>query len=123
MILDCSPEFCFKRLIYRYLLETGYAPDAVLWSMFSPRVIIETYLNVVYQLMLHTKYQGSRPGGFRQEDFFMFSLYVSQCKKECMARKCHTHKLNTCTNPRHQEEESKNNNSLINSMTSWEMPF
>ena len=23
-------------------------------------------------MMLHTKYQGSRPYGFRQEDFFMF---------------------------------------------------
>ena len=23
---DRSPEFCFKRLIYRYLLETGHAP-------------------------------------------------------------------------------------------------
>ena len=49
--------------------------------MFGPRVIIGTYLNVVCQLMLHTNYQGSRPGGFRQEDFFMFSLYISQCKK------------------------------------------
>ena len=31
-------------------------------------------------MMLHTKYQGSRPYGFRQEDFFMFpyiSLYVN----------------------------------------------
>ena len=27
-------------------------------------------------MMLHIKYQGSRPSGFRQEDFFMFSLYV-----------------------------------------------
>ena len=26
-------------------------------------------------MMLHTKYQGSRPYGFIQEDFFMFSLY------------------------------------------------
>ena len=25
--------------------------------------------------MLHTKYQGSMPCGFRQEDFFMFCLY------------------------------------------------
>ena len=24
---DRSPEFCFKHLIYRYLLETGHAPD------------------------------------------------------------------------------------------------
>ena len=27
MTLDRSPEFCFKRLIYRYLLEIGHAPD------------------------------------------------------------------------------------------------
>ena len=53
--------------------------------------------------------------------FFMFSLYISQCKKECMTRKCHTHKLHT--NSRHREEESKNNNSLINSVTSRAMPF
>ena len=26
-------------------------------------------------MMPHTKYQGSRPCVFRQEDFFMFSLY------------------------------------------------
>ena len=25
--LDRSPEFCFKRLIYMYLVETGPAPD------------------------------------------------------------------------------------------------
>ena len=101
MTLDRSPEFCFKRLIYRYLLETGHAPDDLpCWSMFGPRVIIGTYLNVVCQLMLHTKYQGFRPAGFRQEDFFMFSLYVSQCKKESMNRKCHTHKLHT--HPRHR---------------------
>ena len=25
--------------------------------------------------MIHTKYQGSSPRGFRQEDFFTFSLY------------------------------------------------
>ena len=30
--------------------------------------------------MLHTKYQGSRPFGFRLEDFFMVPLYVSLCK-------------------------------------------
>ena len=27
MTLDRLPEFCFKRLIYRYLLETGHTPD------------------------------------------------------------------------------------------------
>ena len=29
---------------------------------------------------LHTKYQGSRPYSFRQEDFFMFSLYKAYVK-------------------------------------------
>ena len=32
--------------------------------------------------MLHTKYQGSRPNGFRQEDFFFNVFpYVSLCKQ------------------------------------------
>ena len=32
-------------------------------------------------MMLHTKYQGSRPSGFRQEDFFMFlTIKASLCK-------------------------------------------
>ena len=128
MTLDRSPEFCFKRLIYTYLLETGHALDDLRCGPCSvPRVIIGTYLNFVYQLMLHTKYQGSRPGGFRQKYVFMFSPYVSQCKKECMTRDCHTQKLHL--HPRHREEESKdnnnnkNNNSLINSVTSRTMPF
>ena len=30
-------------------------------------------------MTLHTKYQGSRPYGFRQEDFIMYSLY-KPCK-------------------------------------------
>ena len=72
MTLDRSPEFCFKRLI-RILLETGHAPDDLpLWSVTGPRVIIGTYLNFDYQLMLHAKYQGSRPGGFRENMFLRF---------------------------------------------------
>ena len=31
-------------------------------------------------MMLHTKYQVSRPYGSRQEDFFMFSLYSAYVK-------------------------------------------
>ena len=31
-------------------------------------------------MMLHTKYQGSRPCGFRQEDFFHVSPYIIFCK-------------------------------------------
>ena len=33
-------------------------------------------------MMLHTKYQGSRRYGFRQEDFFKVFHYISLCK-EC----------------------------------------
>ena len=104
-------------------METVHAPDDLLCGPCSvPESLLEhIFKNVVYQMMLHTKYQGSRPGGFRQEYFFMFSLIVRQCKKECMTRKCHTHKLHT--NPRHREEESKNDNSLICSVTSRTMPF
>ena len=32
------------------------------------------FLVEVHWMMIHTKYLGSRPYGFRQEDFFMFSL-------------------------------------------------
>ena len=31
-------------------------------------------------MMLHTKYQGSRPCGFRQEDFVHVAPYISLCK-------------------------------------------
>ena len=45
-----------------------------LWGMaiFGTRGLIWTNLVEVHQMMLHTKYQGSRPCGFRQEDFLMF---------------------------------------------------
>ena len=32
-------------------------------------------------MMLHTKYQGSRPYGFRQEYFFQIFPYISICKQ------------------------------------------
>ena len=38
---------------------------------FGPRGIIYTTLLEVYKVMLHTKYKGSSPCGFRQEDFCM----------------------------------------------------
>ena len=53
-----------------------------LWSMFGSRVIIGTYLNVVYKLMLHTKYQGSRPGAFRKEYFLCFHYMQINIKKK-----------------------------------------
>ena len=31
-------------------------------------------------MILHTKYQGSSPCGFRQEDFFHVAPYISLCK-------------------------------------------
>ena len=47
--------------------------------IFGPRGIVYTNLLEVHKVMLHTKYQSSRPYGFRQEDLFMFlpiSAYV-----------------------------------------------
>ena len=41
-------------------------------AIFDPRGLIRTKLVEVHQMMLQTNYQGSRPCGFRQEDFFMF---------------------------------------------------
>ena len=41
-------------------------------AIFGPRGLISTNLVEVHQMMLHTKYQGTRPCGLRQEDFFMF---------------------------------------------------
>ena len=41
------------------------------WAIIVPRGIIGTNLREVQFVMLHTKYQGSRRYGFRQEDFFM----------------------------------------------------
>ena len=32
-------------------------------------------------MMLHTKYQGLRPYGFRQEDFFNVFPYIDVCKQ------------------------------------------
>ena len=31
-------------------------------------------------MMLYTKYQGFKPCGFRQEDFFYVAPYISLCK-------------------------------------------
>ena len=42
-------------------------------AIFGHRDIIRANLVEVHLVMLHTKYQGSRRYGFRQEDFSMFS--------------------------------------------------
>ena len=40
-------------------------------AIFCPR-------GIIHKVMLHTKYHGSRPNGFRQEDVFMFlPFYVN----------------------------------------------
>ena len=76
MALNRSPEFCQK---LTYLLKADHVPcDTWGKAIFGPRGIILTNLVEmveVHYMMLHTKYQGSKPCGFRQEDFFMFSLY------------------------------------------------
>ena len=42
MILDRSPEFCLKPLIYRYLLKTGHAPgDPLVGPFLSPELYFE----------------------------------------------------------------------------------
>ena len=41
--------------------------------VFGPR-------GIIHKAMLHTKYHGSRPNGFRQKDFFHVSPYLSLCK-------------------------------------------
>ena len=62
------------------MLRAGHVPDDT-WvgANFGPSGIIGTHLVDIYYVMLHTKYQGSMPYGFRQEDFSMFS-YISMCK-------------------------------------------
>ena len=37
-------------------------------AIFGPRGIIGTNLVEILEVMLHTKYQSSRPCGFREED-------------------------------------------------------
>ena len=44
-------------------------------AIFSHTGIILTNLNEVHYVMLYTIYQRSRSCVFRQDDFFMFSLY------------------------------------------------
>ena len=46
-------------------------------AIFIPRGIILTNLVEVNWIMLHTKYHGSRPGGFRHFFFFSVSRHVA----------------------------------------------
>ena len=78
MALNGSPEFCLK-LLYRYLLKAGHFPGDTWVGHFWPQGLNLNKLSKVLQVMLHTKYQCSRPCGFRQEDFLCFP-YISLCK-------------------------------------------
>ena len=49
--------------------------DPRIRAIFGHRAIIWTNMIEVLKVMLHTKYHSSRPSGFRQEDFFKFSIY------------------------------------------------
>ena len=49
-------------------------------AIFGPKGIIGTNLVEDRYVKLHTKYQGSRPYGIRQEDFFMF-FYIKDYVK------------------------------------------
>ena len=69
--------------------------------------------------MLHTTYQETMPSGFRQEYFYVLYMKVN-VKMLVWPRKCNTNTLQA--NPWHREEESKSNNSLINSLTFRMMP-
>ena len=44
-------------------------------AIFGPRGLILPNLAVVHLVMIHTRYQGSKPCGFEQDEFFTFSLY------------------------------------------------
>ena len=47
--IDRSPEFCLKRLIYRYILKTGHAPDDPPGvAIFVPRAIFGANFNMVH---------------------------------------------------------------------------
>ena len=60
-------EFLFMFFPYKPMRKTC---DPRGGAIFDPRGIILTNLVKVYQMMLHTKYQGSKPCGFRQDVFF-----------------------------------------------------
>ena len=65
-------EYCFY-----YISLVCRTCDPWGGAIFCPRDIILANFVEVYYLMLHTKYQGSWPSGFRQAEFLcFFSLYT-----------------------------------------------
>ena len=65
----CGLDQIFSHFPYISLCKTC---DPRGGAIFSPRGIILTNLVEVHWVMLHIKYQGSRPSGFRQADFKVF---------------------------------------------------
>ena len=63
MMLMVSDKKIF-RCIFPYISQCKIC-DPRGRAIFGPR-------GIIHKVMLHTKYHGSRPNGFRQEDFFMF---------------------------------------------------
>ena len=66
-------EDFFTFSLYKHMLNVWPPGRAI----FCTRGTIWTNLVDVYLMMLHTQYQGSRPSGFRQEDFLKFSTWRS----------------------------------------------
>ena len=66
-----SPEFCLSLHIGIFRKLT-MSLATLAQGHFGPRGIIYGNFLEVHKVMLHIKYQSSRPYGFRQEDFFMF---------------------------------------------------
>ena len=72
----CGFKKIFSCFPYTSLCKTCDPRDG---AIFDPRGIIRTNLVKVHLVMLHTKYQCSRPCGFRL-DFFPFFPYISLYK-------------------------------------------
>ena len=74
MTLNRSPEFCLK-LTYRNLLKADHVPGD---TGGKPILVPRDYMNKLGRGLLGDatyQFQGSKPNGFRQADFFMFSPY------------------------------------------------
>ena len=71
-----SDKIFFMFLLYKPM----YNMWPPVWGHFGPRGMIWTNLVEDHYMMLHIKYQCSRPCGFRQEDFFHAFHHISLCK-------------------------------------------
>ena len=76
MVSDKKIFSCFS--LYKSEYVKHVTPGAV---PFWPQGYNLIKLGKVHLVMLHTKYQGSRTYGFRQEDLFNVFPYISLCKR------------------------------------------